>query len=283
MTSDPLAIDERTLKRLRDARKVVAFTGAGISAESGIPTYRSGNDALWGQNSAKALASPQGFAANPKLVWGWYALRRRQVQRDVTPNAGHEALVKLASYYPELTVVTQNVDGLHTRAGSQNVVELHGSLFRFICSQERRPVTYENPRDGEPLTLEAIERGEGPEPPSCPECGAPLRPDVVWFGETLPVDAYRLAEQKASASDVFFVIGTSAVVYPAAALPDIARRAGALTVEVNPEVTSFTSHADVSLRGKAGEILPRLVDLITGDPRAPAGDPPAPATPRSDS
>lgn len=279
MTSDHLAIDEETIRRLRDARKVVAFTGAGISAESGIPTYRDKDTGLWGKNSAKALASPQGFAANPKLVWNWYTLRRQQVLDRVTPNAGHRALVRLAGYYPELTVITQNVDDLHTRAGSQNVIELHGNLFRFLCSRERRSVAYTDPHDGEPLALEAIERGEGPEPPICPECGAPLRPDVVWFGETLPIGAYALAEQKALECDVFFVIGTSALVYPAAALPTIAKGAGALTVEVNPEATDFTDRADVSLRGKAGEILPRLADLITTDPRSPASDPPAPATP----
>lgn len=279
MMTDPLAIDERTLTRLRDARTVVAFTGAGISAESGIPTYRDVKNGLWSKQSFQQLASPEGFAANPKLVWNWYTVRRQQVLSGVQPNAGHQALVRLASYYPELTVVTQNVDDLHTRAGSQNVVELHGNLFRFLCSQERRPVAYENPRDAEPLTIEAVERGEGAEPPACPDCGAPLRPDVVWFGETLPVDAYRLAEQKALNCDVFFVIGTSAVVYPAAALPHVARRAGALVIEVNPEKTAFTDRADVSLRGKAGDILPRLVELITGAPPAPAGDPPAQATP----
>ncbi|HEX9107940.1 MAG TPA: Sir2 family NAD-dependent protein deacetylase, partial [Longimicrobiales bacterium] len=185
----------------------------------------------------------------------------------------------------ELTVVTQNVDDLHTRAGSRDVLELHGNLFRFLCSREYRPVAYEDTTAAaaESLTLEAIERGEGQEPPVCPDCGAPLRPDVVWFGEPLRPRTYALAEQKTLGCDVFFVIGTSAVVYPAAALPSIARRAGALTIEVNPAVTEFTERADVSLRGKAGEILPRLVELITGAPQSPAGDPPAPRTPRSGS
>lgn len=249
------------LTRLRAARRAMALTGAGISAESGIPTFRAPGTGLWSQYTPEEFATPRGWRRNPKLVWGWYTHRRRLARR-AEPNAGHRALAALADYYPEFTLVTQNVDGLHARAGSRDVLELHGSLFRFKCSADDTPIDYDDPEDGDPAAMEALERGEGPDVPVCPDCGALVRPDVVWFEEALPQEPYRRAEAAARACDVCFVVGTSALVWPAAGLPLAARSHGALLVDVNPEPTDLTRHADLSLRGPAGAVLPPLVKLI---------------------
>lgn len=256
-----LVVPPATLTRLREARRALVLTGAGISAESGIPTFRNPGTGLWSQYSPEDFATPRGWRRNPKLVWGWYA-HRRQVVRRAEPNAGHRALAELASYYSELTLVTQNVDGLHTRAGSRDVVELHGSLFRFKCSIEEIAVAYADPEDDDPAAIEALERGEGPDVPLCPRCGALVRPDVVWFEEALPAEPYLRAQAAAQACDVCFVVGTSALVWPAASLPLQARAHGALLVEVNPESTDLTGQADLALQGPAGVLLPRLVKLI---------------------
>ncbi|WP_047866001.1 SIR2 family NAD-dependent protein deacylase [Rubrobacter aplysinae] len=231
------------IEALREARSVAVLTGAGISAESGVPTFRDAQTGLWEHYRPEDLATPEAFDRDPGLVWRWYAWRRELVG-GVEPNAGHRALAELESLVPRFTLATQNVDGLHRRAGSHNVLELHGDISRTICSRERLT------RDPEGL--------EG-EPPSCPECGAYLRPDVVWFGEALPVEAFETAQEEARESDLFLSVGTSSLVQPAASLPQAALSGGATVVEVNPEPTPLTPHADYTLRSPAGEALSALV------------------------
>lgn len=228
---------------LRSARSVAVLTGAGISAESGVPTFRDAQNGLWESYRPEDLATPEAFARDPALVWSWYAWRRELVG-GVEPNAGHRALAELEQRVPGFILATQNVDGLHRRAGSRNVLELHGNISRTICSFEHEAV--------EPDGLEG-------EPPLCPSCGAYLRPDVVWFGEALPVEAFERAREEASRSDVFLSVGTSSLVQPAASLPQAALAGGATAVEVNPEDTPLTPHADYALRGAAGEALPALL------------------------
>lgn len=233
---------------LRSARSVAVLTGAGISAESGVPTFRDAQNGLWESYRPEDLATPEAFARDPALVWSWYAWRRELVG-GVEPNAGHRALAELEQRVPGFILATQNVDGLHRRAGSRNVLELHGNISRTICSFEHEAV--------EPDGLEG-------EPPLCPSCGAYLRPDVVWFGEALPVEAFERAREEASRSDVFLSVGTSSLVQPAASLPQAALAGGATAVEVNPEDTPLTPHADYALRGAAGEALPALLAAAYG-------------------
>jgi len=237
---------ERALGLLRGAERVVAFTGAGMSKESGIPTFRDAREGLWARYDPAELATERGFRANPRLVWSWYAERRRRIA-GCRPHAGHRALAEMETLVPALAVVTQNVDGLHAEAGSTGVVELHGNIRRFRCLDAHHPFAGEAPAE------------EG-EPPPCPVCGSPLRPDVVWFGEMLPEDAVERAWRLAGECDLMLVVGTSGLVRPAADLPRVARRAGASVVEVNPEPGEVTAAADVFLRGRAGEVLPALLD-----------------------
>jgi NAD-dependent deacetylase len=251
-----------TLERLRAARRVMALTGAGVSAESGVPTFRGADGTgFWGRYDPHDLASRAGYERNPRRGWAWYAMRRAQL-RNVEPNPAHYALARLGTYFPDFALVTQNVDSLHERAGSHNVIELHGNLTHFKCLLENTPVAYEDPPDAPVVTEEMMERGEWPEVPLCPRCGGLLRPDVVWFGEMLPAIAFARAEDAAKACEVCFVVGTSAEVYPAASLPETARRRGALIVEVNPEATDLSHWVDLSLRGPAGVILPALAEMI---------------------
>lgn len=257
----PLTLPPETLALLRQAQSVMVLTGAGISAESGVPTFRSTGSGLWDKYRIEDFATPGAWRRNPKLVWGWYTHRRR-LARHVQPNAGHLALAQLGDFYPSFTVVTQNVDGLHARAGSRHVLELHGSLFRFRCSMDDTPIPYEDPEDDDPKAMERLELGEGPDVPACPQCGARLRPDIVWFEEPLPMATLMLADEAARQCDVCLVVGTSAQVYPAAALPQTARNHGALIVEINPEETDLTTQAHLSLRGPAGQALPQLTALI---------------------
>jgi NAD-dependent deacetylase len=238
------SIDPGLVTALRAAKLVAVLTGAGISAESGIATFRDAQDGLWARFDPRELATPSAFARNPKRVWDWYAWRRERVG-CAEPNAGHRALVALERRIPEFALVTQNVDGLHQRAGSRGVVELHGNITRVKCSREG--------------TLVTQWKDNGTDVPRCPDCGAFLRPDVVWFEELLPADALAAAEDAARRCDLLLVIGTSAEVYPAAALPESARRAGAVVVEVNPNATALSSVADHVLRGPAGTVLPALV------------------------
>ncbi|MCL4680242.1 MAG: NAD-dependent deacylase [Rhodocyclaceae bacterium] len=240
-------IPRELIERLGSARRVAVLTGAGISAESGIPTFRDALTGLWANYDPQELATPEGFARNPKLVWDWYAERRQRIA-GVQPNPGHLALAALEQRFERFTLVTQNIDSLHQRAGSRQVVELHGNIARVKCSVEKTVVN--------PIPEDAS-------PPRC-HCGAFLRPDVVWFGEMLPADALARAEEAAEHCEVFLSIGTSAQVYPAAELPLRALSAGAAVVEINPERTALTRHAQFSLQGPAGTILPQLVRGLSG-------------------
>jgi NAD-dependent deacetylase len=239
----------QTVRRmLQEARRVAVLTGAGISAESGLPTYR-GATGLWAGFSMKEYASAEGFAHDPEKVWGWHD-ERRMVLAAVKPNPGHLALAELERQLKarggQFAMATQNVDGLHQAGGSQNVLELHGTILAVKCSrcERRREIGFE------PITGV----------PRC-DCGAPMRPDIVWFGEMLPEAVWQAAFQAASACDVFLTVGTSAVVYPAASLIEIAAGGGAKTVEVNPDATAVSGVVTISLRGKAGEILPALLAM----------------------
>ncbi|MFQ5695078.1 MAG: NAD-dependent deacetylase [Terriglobia bacterium] len=230
---------------LADAKRVAVLTGAGISKESGLPTFR-GAEGLWRRHRPEQLATPEAFARDPRLVWEWYEWRRSVVAR-AQPNAGHRALAGLENRAPHFTLITQNVDGLHERAGSRRLLKLHGDLWTLRCLG----CGAESANRQVPL----------PElPPRC-ACGALLRPSVVWFGEALPRAPLEQALQAARQAQVFLVIGTSAVVRPAASLPLLAKQAGARVVEINPEETPLTPVADASLRGPAAEVLPRLVEV----------------------
>jgi NAD-dependent protein deacetylase/lipoamidase len=228
---------------LAKAASVAALTGAGISAESGIPTFR-GPGGLWNNHRPEDLATPEAFARDPKLSWQWYDWRRQRVAA-AQPNAGHRALARLESAGAQFALITQNVDGLHRAAGSRNVIELHGSIWRLRCLDCAREM------ENREAPLREI-------PPRC-ACGGLLRPGVVWFGEALPADAIERAVHAARECDVFLVCGTSAVVYPAAALPERALAAGARVIEVNLEETAFSQFAALSLRGKCGELLPQII------------------------
>jgi NAD-dependent deacetylase len=233
---------------LRRGESVVAFTGAGISKESGLPTFREAQVGLWARYSPEELATPEAFARHPDLVWRWYAWRRELVKRAV-PNPAHRALATLEERLEDaFTLVTQNVDGLHRRAGSRRVLELHGDLLRTICSVDRDPVDEEEIADGEP--------------PPCPRCGAPLRPDVVWFGEMLPAGTLREAFEAASNCDLMLVVGTSGRVHPAAALVPVALESGARVVVVDPGEPGWSHPRVHHLRGEAGRVLPGLVDSL---------------------
>ncbi len=227
---------------LKQASSVAVLTGAGISAESGIPTFR-GADGLWKNFKPEDLATPEAFARDPRLVWEWYDWRRG-LMAQAKPNAAHYALVELEKRTPRFTLITQNVDGLHDLAGSGKILKLHGDIWRLRCLE--CGANFPNRRTPLPKL-----------PPHC-ACGGVARPGVVWFGEPLPEGIMQEAEH-ASAADVFLVIGTSAIVYPAAGLIPHAKRSGAKVVEVNLEETPFSSTVDCALRGKAAEILPELV------------------------
>ena len=222
------------------------MTGAGISAESGVPTFR-GTDGLWRTYSATDLATPEAFARNPGLVWQWYRWRQEIIGR-AQPNAGHLALARLQARIPGFTLVTQNVDGLHRRAGSTQVVELHGNIWRTRCTEGCGVVA----------DAAGADRGRDVSPLPICRCGALLRPDVVWFGERLDEERVDLAMRAAHDCEVFLAVGTSGLVYPAAGLPLVAGEAGALVVEINVDDTPLTAHAGAVLRGKAAEVLPAL-------------------------
>lgn len=238
---------EHAARALRDARFVAVLTGAGVSAESGVPTFRDAQTGLWAKYDPRELATPQAFARNPKLVWDWYAQRRRAVS-EVEPNPAHVALAEIEKRVPKFHLATQNVDGLHRRAGSHKLVELHGNILRVRCSK---------------CGVRASEWSDA-RPPRCDLCDAYLRPDVVWFDERLPRDAQADAADAAGRCDVYIVAGTSAEVYPAAGLPYAALRNGACVIEVNPETTTLTPSATLALHGKAGEVLPALVSAAFG-------------------
>ena len=227
---------------------MLALTGSGVSAESGVPTFRDAQTGLWARYRPEDLATAEAFARDPKLVWDWYAWRRALVSQ-AEPNAGHRALVALAGSVPQLTLVTQNVDGLHQRAGSTDVIEFHGNIARTKCSRE------------DVIVDEPVGRTDGA-PPLCPRCGAHVRPAVVWFGEMIPPDALQRAFAAAESCDVFLSIGTSSLVYPAASLAEVAQASGACLVEINPQPTPHSRFADYLLSGAAGVMLPALVEAV---------------------
>jgi len=245
------------LAALRDARHVVVLTGAGVSAESGVPTFRDRQTGLWATFDPMQLATPSAYERDPSLVWGWYEWRRAAVQ-SAQPNAAHRAITAMAAAVPRLTLITQNVDDLHERAGSASVLHLHGELGRPYCAVCRR--AYALPPD----PPRVVPDGERIEPPRCESCGGRIRPGVVWFGEALPQAQWRRAVDAASRCDAFFCVGTSSLVQPAASLTDVAIRAGAITIQVNLSPTDMDARVAHSLRGAAGSVLPGLVSEVWG-------------------
>jgi NAD-dependent deacetylase len=234
---------EQAREWLAKANALAVLTGAGISAESGVPTFR-GPEGLWNEYKPEDLATPEAFARDPKLVWQWYDWRRERIAK-ASPNAGHYALVKLEVRTPRFTLITQNVDGLHDLAGSGKILKLHGDIWRLRCTA--CGANFPNRR----VPLPKI-------PPHC-ACGGMARPGVVWFGEPLPEGMMREAEHAVASAEVLLVVGTSAVVYPAAGLIPYARQAGAKVIEVNTEDTPFSDTVDCALRGPSGELLPKLL------------------------
>lgn len=241
---------EALARSVRHARRICVLTGSGISAESGVPTFRDAQTGLWAQYEPTDLATPEAFARDPDTVWQWYQWRR-QLIREVTPNAGHQALAELARRHGGLSLVTQNVDGLHQQAGHPDVIEFHGNIHQNICHRDGRTVTVND---------------TGTSPPACPECDSPVRPGVVWFGESIPPRALERATEAARRADLFLAVGTSATVYPAAGLADLARAQGATVAEINPDATPMSAGADLVLRRPSGEALPELLDWLGSSP-----------------
>lgn len=238
---------EAVSERLKAATSVAVLTGAGVSAESGIPTFRDPGG-LWQQYRPEDLATPEAFQRNPKLVWEWYDWRRQKIAHAF-PNPAHRALAHLERIVPQFLLITQNIDGLHQIAGSQRVLELHGCIWRVRCQAEG--TTHEN------REVPLVEH-----PPHC-ACGSLLRPDVVWFGEPLPRGAQAEAFAAAEACDVFLTVGTSALVHPAASLPIVAKNQGAFVAEINPVPTQITPLVDSHLQGQAGVILPQILSTLS--------------------
>ena len=239
---------------LQSAGRIAMLTGAGASAESGVPTFRDAQTGLWAPDRPEDLATEAGYRAHPQRVWDWYQMRREMV-RAVRPNAGHIAVAEFQARHPErLTVITQNVDGLHEAAGSPGVLALHGNVFADAwldgCALARRPA------DACPVSW-----AQPGHPPRCAQCGSLVRPAVVWFGEGLPVDTLAAAQAAAHACEVMLVVGTSGQVWPAAGLAGSARRAGARVIVVNPDATALDDEADALLRGPSATVLPRLLDF----------------------
>lgn len=233
---------------LHGARNVVVLSGAGMSAESGVPTFREAQTGLWARFDPQALATPEAFARDPALVWRWYEWRRDLVA-DAEPHAGHRALAELEARVERCTVITQNVDGLHRRAGSREVIEFHGNLFENRCFVEGH-------------VLETLDTSRGEPPPRCPDCGAWARPGVVWFGEAIPAAALEAADAALSDVDLFLSVGTSSSVYPAAGLIEQAARRGATLVEINTEDSALAGLMDFRFTAPAGAALPALVDAL---------------------
>ncbi|MDP2902719.1 MAG: NAD-dependent deacylase [Methylovulum sp.] len=250
-----MILDDALLATLLNAKHIVVFTGAGMSAESGIATFRDAGTGLWEQYDPSVLASSQGYRADKALVWGWYEWRRMRVLR-AEPNAGHIAVAELTKRVDQLTLITQNVDDLHERSGNTSVIHLHGSLHSPRCFTCARPYTFPDGIPNEPVG------GRRLEPPQCNHCKGTIRPGVVWFGEMLSEAAWKQAEQATLTCDVFFSIGTSSLVWPAAQLPVMASANGAKVIQVNPGATALDNKAHYNLRGKAGEVMPALLDAL---------------------
>jgi NAD-dependent deacetylase len=230
---------------LRDSHHICILTGAGVSAESGVPTFRDAQDGLWAQYDPQDLATPEAFLADPALIWRWYRWRRELVT-GAKPNPGHYSIARLSDHAPGMTLVTQNVDNLHQRAGSTEVIEFHGNLFDDRCFSCESPAVANN--------ADSV--------PTCPDCGGNLRPGVVWFGESIPEAALNASFTAAADCDVFLSVGTSSMVYPAASLADIASQNGAKVAEINPNPTMQADRFDFSVVGKSGEVLPKLLESL---------------------
>ncbi len=235
---------EQAAKLLKNSRFPVISTGAGMSQESGIPTFRDAPNSLWGNFNPEKLASKNGFLNNPPLVWRWYLERQRMIAQ-AEPNPGHIAVARLEKMFDSFVLITQNIDDLHRKAGSKNIVELHGNIFRYKCFDNEHPVL-ELPDDNNV-------------PPMC-RCGSLIRPDVVWFGEPLPEYAVTQAFAAISKCDTILVIGTSGTVYPAASFPSLAHEKGAAVIEINPQDSLSSRGADIFLKGPAAQLLPRLLE-----------------------
>ena len=250
-TRPPLIAPE-LVSKLRDAKRVVVLTGAGISAESGVPTFREAQTGIWAEYNPEELATPYAFEKNPWRVWEWYTWRREMIEKK-DPNDGHYALTemqrRLLDQNAQFTLITQNVDGLHKKAGSKDVLELHGNIFRSRCTDLDCD---------EIVEYKDLKPTETP-PPRCHKCNGMLRPDVVWFGEALPLDDLHKAMAASQKCDLFFSIGTSTLIQPAASLPIMALDADAVVVEINPIETLITKRVTYPIQGKAGNILPKLV------------------------
>ena len=238
-------------RALLQSRHLLVLSGAGVSKESGIPTFRDAQEGLWARFDPMELATPQAFRSHPKRVWDWYEYRRSLIA-DARPNAGHRAIAALEGLVDEVVVITQNIDGLHQEAGSRDVIPIHGDIRKNKCSAHCQ---------GNPTYVDvgALEWDADAGPPRCPHCGAYVRPDVVWFGENLPPALLDRAERLCRTADVMLVVGTSGVVQPVASFPFIAARSGAVIVEVNPNMTPITPIARWHLAGPSGKLLPRVV------------------------
>jgi NAD-dependent deacetylase len=268
----------RAARGLAQARLLIVFTGAGVSKESGIATFRDRDEGLWARYDPLQLATLEGYLDNPRMVWEWYEHRFGTVER-AAPNPGHIAVAELEGLLPQVVVVTQNVDGLHQRAGSTDVVELHGSMHRYKCLSGRhtgfsradvtRLLDTDVRDERRSAARQAKQQPRREKPPRCPQCGDLLRPDVVWFGESLPEAELGRAFRLAQTCDAMLVVGTSGVVQPAASLPLLAARCGAFVVDVNPERDELAAVANVYVRGPGGEVLPRVVAALRDEMRRP--------------
>ena len=254
---------DELVERLRDCREVLFFSGAGVSAESGIATFRDATSGLWSRFDPAELATSQAFERDPALVWGWYEWRRAQVL-EARPNAAHRAIAALAQVR-RISVVTQNVDDLHERAGSEVCAHLHGSLHHPRCFDCGRKAAHP------PGIPQLAPGGERIPPPTCSACGGRLRPGVVWFGESLPERDWGRAMEAVDRADMVFSVGTSSLVWPAAEIPHRAARAGRCVVQVNPRPTAIDEVADFNLRGPAGQQLPQLFERAFGNLPSPDG------------
>ena len=276
----PEMIPTSLIDKLRSCRRLAVFTGAGMSAESGIPTFRDAQTGLWAKFNPQEVASTEAFRKNPQLVWDWY-VHRAEFVRQAEPNAGHLAVAELQSLVGEVTVITQNIDNLHQKAGSRGVLELHGSLFRLKAFVDPEEIPDPNVSqvichvcDGyavhehcDPYAtkedLQAIQLKSGPVP-CCPGCGCLLRPDIVWFGEPLDIDILEGAVRIAETCDLMICIGSSLEVQPAATIPFRAKWSKAVVIEINPEPTQLSSEADAFLKGNAAELMPALLNHVWG-------------------
>jgi NAD-dependent deacetylase len=253
-----MTIDATLIQKLKTAQHLVVLTGAGVSAESGIPTFRDALTGFWENRDPEKLGSKKGYEREPDVAWGWYEWRRQKVLQS-QPNPAHETIAKLATQLPKVTLITQNVDDLHERAGSEEVLHLHGSIHKARCIHCYAP--YEHPE----IELPDVLLEKRIEPPECEKCGDLIRPGVVWFGENLPTPILEKATQAAEECDLMLIIGTSGLVYPAANLPMIAIRRKITTIQINPTNTEFDMNVTFNVKEKAGEFLPELYKTTFGE------------------